>query len=253
MKKNQEPKPKDVGELAGSTGSGQPSQSQESETSDLDAIVEAVVARVEPGLEELSKKFFQSQKDKGVASAVDAASEALDRIEAIEGPVKRVLELMQQRGLTQEQALDEVNRDLRLERLESQLSSQPEPTSTTTEPAPDKAAFDWRERRERILQDSGISKRDPAYLEFVRSRNWDLDNPDEFVKALDAWAFQRETKPVATGASGSNTSQGVGKQDEPDLQERYDAEMAELRRQSPGDALAISKIRKKYRDQGLDI
>lgn len=255
--KNQEPNPKDVDDLAGSSGSGDDSRSQPGEPSELDALVEAVIARVEPRLQEMSKKFFQSQKDKGVGKAVDTATEALTRIDAIEGPVKKVLHLMKERGLTEAEALDEVDRDLRLERLEQQLGqdSQVEKPATNETP-PEQGDFDWRGERERILQDSGISKDSPAYQAFIRSRKWDLNNPREFVDALDAWAFQREfSTPTATGASAANTSKAVGdtKKKEPDLRDAYEQEMKELRETDPGNTLAIAQVRKKYRDQGLDI
>lgn len=202
-----------------------------------DDLVDRLWERMESRFDEQSKRILQSQKDKGIART-------MKEVQSLGDDVERIFAMIDQ-GMSREDAMREVDRDRRLELLEQRLEQQ---STESADDSPGRDEGGWRERRKRILEDSGIDENSPEYSEFVRSQQW--DNPNAFVKALDEWAFRHERSPQASGATAANTASSVGAESDPDLEQEYINAMKEVSGQG---AAAGRALRQKYREKGVDV
>ena len=177
---------KDVVEQASeSEGMPTPKISQEppqDSPGDLDALANALMEKLEPQLLEKAQSVFQSEKDKGIASASKKADSALDATESMREVVDKFTSY-----------------------LESMNESSSEKTSAGTE------VFDWAGEQKRILQESGIESSDRRLSDLLKER--EFSSHEEYIKVLNEEAFKwvqaDAKKPQPSAATVAQTVPGV--------------------------------------------
>lgn len=201
-----------------------------------------------PDFEDYLEKKVQSKQDRRLGK-VDQYDDRLQSLEDEQTSIRQTLSefnKLKDEGLTDEQAVREMERDQEIRQLKEAQESKSTPSAGTEEQT-------WAERERAILEDYGLERNDPAFIEFVREN---LDTPpSEYIKKLDVFGLKRRNsnlaKPQPSAGTAAQTAGASGTS--PDLEASYKKEMEELRQTNPGDARAVFNLKKKYRDLGYDV
>ncbi len=215
---------------------------QTSPSNQADELAERVLEKLEPRMEEIAEKQWQSGKDRRIA-------EHETRLDSLEGALAEY-DRLRESGMSSAEAKDKMSMNMTLKELREEVSNLKQQDSRETSGRSDD---DWTGQEQAILERVGIDENSPEFADFVRSKKW--ENTDEYISALKSKAFEwrqsNVTKPRPSAASAAQTAGQSGT--EPDLEAQYKKEMEELRKSGRSNPKAVFNIKKKYRDKGLDV
>jgi len=171
---------------------------------ELDSLIEKLASH--PRLVEAVTAISQSDKDKGIASAKKAASEALESTKSLRETVARLDEYINRYG-DKETAIREMERDDKIEQI---LSGTPATQVDRQSAGPDNRP--WAVRQKEILDSVGLSLSDPRVIELAKSKNaWDHD---EWIRELAeksfGWVQTDLTKPQPDISTVANPTRSAG-------------------------------------------
>lgn len=159
-------------------------------SAELAAVLEKALEPFRKDLDEVKnqQRALQSGKDRG--------------IEKVEGKLEKVLaewEQAKKSGLSQEEFIQQKDRDDRLARIETMLASQPAPTKPSGGTENSGALTMARA----IAKVGHIEESDTDYLRILASN---INNPLKLAEEMSALVVDRATKPIPTSAQAPSPS-----------------------------------------------
>lgn len=213
----------------GATGQPTPAASGAGSVSGTSGIDDALARRLEDALATRLEKRLQQMTDK-----------RFDRVEKQGNDFRSFMEQVKpllEKGMTIEQATREVE-------LNDMVESYRQGRLTPGAPPAQAAQTSTLENIvTKAMQKFGLEATDPDVVSLMR----ETSDPEDRLFRLAELGTVRKTAPTPT--PGSTPAPSGGTPPRPDLKAEYGREIAANR----GNVKAISEIKKKYRDQGLDV
>lgn len=239
-------KTKDVVDASESEGMPTPEFSQplpqDSPGAD-DALVNTLIERLTPAMQEIVKKAAQSEKDKGIAKASKDASDALAGVNDMRAFYDKMKAYTERYG-SEDAALLEMERDAKIDQaIRSQNSGQ---ISVGAERKP------WTERQAEILKEARLEPNDARMAEWLRESG-KFANEDAYIESLAKKAFEWSQsdakKPVPSAGSVAQITPSVPSGDGKYTAEKYKENMLA----AVGDKKKIEAIKAAAKADGVDV
>lgn len=241
----------ETGETPDSQNSQSDGQSNSPGSSSVDLTAIAKALAKEPELRKIVESIARSDKDKGIAKAMNTATEALKVGEDARAVVTKFQDYLEKFG-SEERALFEMERDARIDSLiQGEGSTTQEPASAGTDTRP------WGVRQREILESAGLDPKDPRARELAIQLRDEGKGPEEYLAELSSKTFEwtgTEQQPNPSISSVMNPSKGTSQRSgyTPEDLELLGAELIELSVNYSANKGRIAEINKilEENDQG---
>jgi len=153
-------------------------------------------------LDDYLDRKFQSFKD----TRLGTHETDIDKLKREQSSIRQTLaelEKYKKEGLTEAQAVREMERDAEIREIKQQVSKPPTSVGTESEQT-------WFEREQTILKSANVDDNDQRFIEFIRE-NKDL-SPQEYIDKLETQSLQWRntdlTKPKPSPSTVASTTKG---------------------------------------------
>jgi len=213
-------------------------EKQTSPSNQADELAERVLEKLEPKMQEIAEKQWQSGKDRRIA-------EHETRLDSLEGALAEYDRLLES-GMSSAEAKDKMSLNMTLKELREEVKELKQQDGQETSGRSD---TDWTSQEQAILDRVGMEANSPEFAEFVRSKTWESEQ--EYLDALSKKAFEWRTASASKPSPSPSTVANTGGRSAPtgDATEKYKKDMLAAR----GNAAEIRRIKKEAREAGVDV